>query len=219
MDDKLIVKAGRRVEDRLLYKKGTHTFKPGVSVLVGCNGAGKTTLLSRVREQLRKDPEKESTAFYEFYLKEQTGDLMDKFFRRQQYELLSLTMEASEGEKINISTFELVDELKKYYGQIEKGEFKYKRIVVIVDSIDSGWSLDQYDNFYYAMDSFVKYFDYKSIPFYLIITSNTYELSRKYPSYDVQNARYREFKGYDDYRKFILRTRKFKDSCIGIDDE
>ena len=216
MDDKLIIKAGRRIEDRLLYKKGTHTFKPGVSVLVGCNGAGKTTLLSRIREQLRKDPEQKSTALYEFYLKEETKDLKDKFFRRQQYELLALTLEASEGECINISTFDLVEELKKYYHDIENGKFDKKRIVVLVDSIDSGWSLDQYGNFYHAMDSFLKYFEYKSIPFYLIITSNTYELSRKYPSYDVQGASYVEFKGYDDYREFILKTRKYKDKCLGI---
>ena len=37
-----------------LYQKANFTFKPGLTVLVGCNGAGKSTLIQMVSQSLQK---------------------------------------------------------------------------------------------------------------------------------------------------------------------
>ena len=35
-----------------IYKKGSATIYPGITVLVGCNGSGKTTLMRIIKEKL-----------------------------------------------------------------------------------------------------------------------------------------------------------------------
>jgi hypothetical protein len=49
---------------------------------------------------------------------------------------------------------------------------------------------------------------------YIVISANEYELARCEKCFDVQNCKYREFKTYDSFRKFILKSREKRDNAI-----
>lgn len=46
---------------------------------------------------------------------------------------------------------------------------------------------------------------------FIVITANEYELCRGNKCFDVNSGEYIDFKDYEDYRKFILKSREKKD--------
>ena len=49
---------------------------------------------------------------------------------------------------------------------------------------------------------------------YIVIAANEYELARGENCFDVNKGVYLTFKDYEDYRKFIIKSRKRKDARI-----
>ena len=49
------------------------------------------------------------------------------------------------------------------------------------------------------------------VKLFIVITANEYELCRRNKCFDVNSGEYIEFKDYEDYRKFILKSREKKD--------
>ena len=46
---------------------------------------------------------------------------------------------------------------------------------------------------------------------YIIAAANEYELANGEDCFDVMNGKYIRFENYDDFKKFILRSRKKKE--------
>lgn len=51
----------------------------------------------------------------------------------------------------------------------------------------------------------------KGIELYIVVSANAYELAAGEACFDVIGGKYVRFGSYDEYREFVLKTRKEKD--------
>lgn len=51
----------------------------------------------------------------------------------------------------------------------------------------------------------------REIELYIVVSANAYELAAGKNCFDVIGGKYVRFGGYDEYREFVLKTRKEKD--------
>ena len=199
-------------------------IKSGVTVLVGCNGAGKSTLLHNIREELKKenipvfvyDNEKggghNSIGESMFY-----GDIV----------LGATAMCSSEGENISINLGKVASKLRKFIQTGDNGDRfnKLGRLLsgedeqevtsnerwILLDAMDSGYSIDNViemkDFFQMVLDDAKMH----GMEVYIVISSNEYELAYNSECFDVIEGKYVSFDGYEDFKKFILKTREKKD--------
>lgn len=199
-------------------------IKSGVTVLVGCNGAGKSTLLHNIREELKKenipvfvyDNEKggghNSIGESMFY-----GDIV----------LGATAMCSSEGENITINLGKIASKLRKFIQTGDNGD-RFNRLGrllagedenevtsnerwILLDAMDSGYSIDNViemkDFFQMVLDDAKMH----GMEVYIVISSNEYELAHDSECFDVMEGKYIRFEGYEEYKKFILKSREKKD--------
>lgn len=202
-------------------------FKPGLTVLVGCNGIGKTTTLENIKEQLKE--EKVPCVMFDQLNEDVAGDAL----WNQDYSLAANAMASSEGEKIGLAVKQFSTKLRDfiYNGRYSRGhDLAYiihkeeidkevreilrpqKERWILIDAIDSGYSIDNTVEIKELFDTIIKdttdNFD-KEV--YLIVSANAYELARNEQCMDVTTGKYITFKDYEDYRRFILKTRQKKE--------
>lgn len=216
--------------------KSTITLEPGLTILTGCNGAGKTTLINNIKEQAENDnipchlydnltDGKNSFGYLMGGYTDVPGDGVDTAIA---------LCSSSEGEQIKInlgrqstlfSEFINTGEFKnsRYrLGKVLKGltntEFESKsssnKRILLFDASDSGVSIDAIcefkELFYKVIDAATK----NNVEMYIIIAANEYELCRNEKCFDVIHGEYISFKDYEDYREFILNSRKEKEKRI-----
>lgn len=204
------------------------TIKSGLTVLVGCNGAGKTTLLQNIQSELKKE-----NIPCHFFDNLHDGGSASKSMAafEENWEFVATSMCSSEGENINMNIGSLAKKLKEFMvtGRISdrfsrigdafarfSGEKEYevpgsKERWLLLDAIDSGFSID---NVVETKDFFkmvIKDFQNHGYELYVVAAANEYELASGEECFDVMNGKYVRFKDYDDFKKFILRSREKKD--------
>ena len=183
---------------RNVYRSKTSEFKPGVNVLVGCNGSGKTTIIKCLQDILRYNNFK-----YRSYdnLRSGSSNSVSRAFFYGDMEFGVSMLSSSEGEGIVIN-------LGKYFQTIVKFANEYKNKVcppiVFLDAIDSGMSIDNIDDLSYVLNDICQ----KNPRLYIIISANSYELTRGNRCWDVKGSREITFKSYEEYKKFIIKTKK-----------
>ena len=89
-----------------------------------------------------------------------------------------------------------------------------------MDAVDSGYSVDNVgslkeDFFQVVLEDAKK----EGIELYIVIAANEYELARGESCMDVMNGKYLTFRDYEDYRKFILNSRKRKEKRMEAADK
>lgn len=194
-----------------LYNKCTHTFNKGLTVLVGCNGAGKSTTITQIRKKLVAD----NRPVFGFDNIINGGSnlyqgLLEGYHPGGVKALSSLAC-SSEGEKIQQNmVIKARNGLKK---AIEKAsESGDKELFLLFDAVDSGASIDNI----IEMKDFFKLIiqdqkEKNDIDVFVIVSANSYEMANGEACYDIGHNKYVTFKDYDDYKKFILKSRKFKE--------
>lgn len=208
-------KIDKYTENRQLYLKQEHEFNEGVTILVGCNGSGKSTLLKRVRDIIVKN---EDICVLEHFSRDEERFFKDRCLRAEDYGTLSASMQGSEGENISIMMGTFFSKVGYTRKQFEDKEKKFDTVFMIMDSIDSGWSIDQYKDFNYVLNLIISDFSSLGVKVYCLISSNTYELVEAFNSYDVQHNKYVKFKSYDDYRKFVVKSRELKEKYLDAEE-
>lgn len=201
-------------------------IQQGLTVLVGCNGSGKTTLLHNIKSELKKE---DIPVFY--YDNEKDGgnnSISESIF----YGNLSFTATAlcsSEGENISLNLSKIASKLRKFVETGDNGD-RFNALAktlalkddneennvlnerwILLDAMDSGYSIDnviEMKDFFDLVIKDAKEFD---IELYIMISSNEYELAHESKCFDVMEGKYIQFASYEDYKKFILRTREKKD--------
>lgn len=184
-----------------IYKKTSVTIETGVTVLVGCNGAGKTTMLKMIEDQL-----KESEEAYLYYdnLRDGNSSAMSKFGYYGQLDKLATMACSSEGERIMIVLGEKAGEI----GRLAR-ENRDRDIYILFDAVDSGFSIDHICDLKELLFKTVLEDHPKDV--YIICTANSYEMVRGEDCIDVSRCKHIRFKDYEEYRKFILKSRELKD--------
>jgi len=201
-------------------------IQQGLTVLVGCNGSGKTTLLHNIKSELKKE---DIPVFY--YDNEKDGgnnSISESIF----YGNLSFTSTAlcsSEGENISLNLSKIASKLRKFVETGDNGD-RFNALAktlalkddneennvsnerwILLDAMDSGYSIDNVIEMKDFFDLVIKDAKEFGIELYIMISSNEYELAHESKCFDVMEGKYIQFASYEDYKKFILRTREKKD--------
>lgn len=188
-------------DDNKIFAKASVSIEPGVTVLVGCNGAGKTTMLRMIEEQLKKNKE----AYIVFdNLREGNSSAMERYCWNGDIDRTATMFCSSEGERIMIV-------LGEKAGQIGRlaARNRDKDIFILFDAVDSGFSIDNIGDLKESLFDTVLEDHPKDV--YIICTANSYEMARGQDCIDVNACKHIRFKDYEDYRNFILKSRKRKD--------
>jgi hypothetical protein len=121
--------------------------------------------------------------------------------------LAGTLMCSSEGEQIFINIGTVTRKIASLVAQNRKA----KEIFILFDAIDSGLSIDYVNDVKkYLFETILA--DAAPIDVYIIVSANAYEFCRGEKCFDVRKGVYREFKTYNAYRNFILRSRRDKDA-------
>lgn len=192
-----------------IFPTSTIQLNPGLTVLIGCNGSGKTTLLRQLKEQCHKlgvpvfmydnynEGGHSATSYAGF-----TGN----------YERVAQDIMSSEGEKISNN----INDLAAKIGAFVRKNKDAEKIFILLDAIDSGYSVDnvvelKQDLFRFVIDDCTK----NGIELYIVVSANEYEMARGEECFDVTACKYIEIGSYDEYRAVIIETRKKKNKRYG----
>lgn len=188
-----------------LFTKANITLKSGVTVLVGCNGSGKTTLIRSIKRYLNDN--KELVFDWDNYADGGINSMNEYLFHGD-IESVSLMAMSSEGEKIY---YNLGNKFAKIKSIVEHSNGK-NNIFILMDAIDSGLSIDNVIEIKEFIHKILEpdIINMGIIP-YIIIIANGYEFTDSEDCFDVKHCKYVRFKDYNDYKKFILNSRKEKD--------
>lgn len=202
-------------------------LEKGLTVLVGCNGVGKTTLLQNIKEYLKE--ENIPVNLYD-NLKEGGMNSIENCLYRGDTEgaaLLKALLYSSEGESIKVNIGQQIESYVNYLktGSMRKSkrlffddkddeDVESKTRVLLFDAIDSGLSVDSVIEIKFVCEQLIKKADEMGVDLYIVISANEYEMARGEACFEVTKGKYIKFDDYEDYRKFILSTRKQKDKRI-----
>lgn len=202
-DGKIKIQRDPYVDKEYLYARNEYQFKPGLTVLVGCNGAGKTSLLQAIEHLL--DKEKVPVMMYD-NLHDGGHNARSSALFRQQFEVAATLMCSSEGEQISINIGQIATKI----GAFVRKNMGKPEIWILFDAIDSGLSVD---NVVEIKDDLFRTILETTLgsDVYIIVSANEYEMCRGEQCFSVASGEYTTFDDYEQYRKFILESRKTKD--------
>ena len=173
-----------------LFKKKTISLESGITVLVGCNGSGKTEFLFRVKRNL-----------YE------AGDipclLLDCKNNASFKHSASIILNST-GEALFIRISEHISRIRNFISKSEDESTNERWI--LFDNIDNGFSIDNISQFKDLLNEMLKDAKKQGIELFIVVTSNTYEMTIDQKCFDVVKGSYVNFDNYDDYKKFIIAS-------------
>lgn len=193
------------------YGTGSEIFEtrqieinPGITVLMGCNGAGKSTFMKIIKDKCKRD-----NIQHYFYDGASQGHS-----EAQQYALdydpkfLFLSARSSEGEWV-LGAFNMhMDKLIKFV----KGSKPNTDIVVLIDAVDSGLSIDAITNFRDLFDIMSEDCTKRNINLYLIISANNFKMAKDYDCVYPVTGEHMKFDKYEDYQEFIIKSAETRDA-------
>lgn len=188
-------------DDVPLFKHSKLAINSGLTVLVGCNGSGKTTLLNILKSKA-KERKDAIVIDYNDRAKGGTNRIGELIAYGNIEQAASMTI-SSEGERIHQS----VGILYSRMGSRIRKE-RPKEAWILMDAVSSGLSIDNI----IEIKDFVEFVqkEEKSIDFFFVISTNEYEFTVGADCIDVTTFVHKEFKTYNAYKKFILKTRQTK---------
>lgn len=209
-------------------------LQQGLTVLVGCNGAGKTTLLMNIKEEckINKVPCHLFDNLHDGGNSSVLGSILGgyKEFETDNLSFGASLWTASEGEgiKMNISRQSSLykEFLKTGYFRTKTNKFLLSlrddkdneitdnKRVLLFDATDSGMSIDSVCEIKGLFNLVLEDAKKDNKELYIIIAANEYELARGEQCFDVNDGKYLTFSDYEDYRNFILNSRKKKEKRI-----
>ena len=193
-------------EGQVLYRKANIEINPGITVLVGCNGSGKTTLITQLQNILRK----ENIIYTSFNNPFDGGENARSWAGYcGNISFLATSTMSSEGENIVMNIGNYAVKIRKAVEKVK--DMENKELWIFFDAVDSGLSIDGIRE---IKNDFLKLVQddckAKGIEVYIIISTNAYEFANGEQCFDIYNGKYRMFKSYDDYSKFICNSREIK---------
>lgn len=219
------IKISRQPEGRKfrLFNFANIELKPGITVLVGCNGYGKTTFIEECMWDLQS--KKIPVILYD-NLHDGGVDYGDCIYGdKERRELAFLKMNSSEGECIVLNLGKFVSGLKYFLRNGYKKPTGLSTLLndkkleqsssneryIFLDAIDSGLSIDAMEYIMKVLNIIINDEEFKDKDTYIILSTNSYEFVRNNRCLDVHTMNEIYFKDYEEYRKFILKTRSIKD--------
>ena len=154
---------------------------------------------------------------------------MSSYLFMGDYRSIASVFSASEGEAVfrnyankvyhEIATFRDTKIISRHPEENALLRYKYirmdkaKNLLVILDGIDSGVSLDMtldIKNFLHTILEDLRT-RIPKVPVYILVSSNSWEFCEGERCLDARSLKFKEFSSYEEYRKYILDSRKKKD--------
>lgn len=188
-----------KIEDRYdLHHGFTLTISPGFTALVGPNGAGKTTLLQQIKEYA----DREKIDVWEYSnLRDGGRAAIERYTLYGNVQNIAAAMMSSEGECVALNFGNRVGALGQTVRHHVKAE---KPLIVLLDSIDSGVSIDRARELRGLFDLIVEHDISEGAEIYIIMAVNHYEIANApVDCVNVRNGKHMKFDSYDKYAEFI----------------
>jgi len=188
-----------------LFSKDEITISTGINTLIGCNGSGKTTLLKSIEEYLKK----EKIKYFKYSNYKDGGSNASSFYSFEgNTQMLATNMLSSEGEEIyNNLGMRFLRKIGKYI----RSNPDEKEIWFLIDSIDSGLSIDNIEEVKELFNEICK--SNKEKDYYFVIAANNFELVYDTIAISVNNFNIEEFK-HDEYLRYVEKIKKSKENKI-----
>lgn len=218
-------------EEEYLFKKDQLTLSDQVTVIVGPNGYGKTTLVTMLKEALEKDGamsfsnnayarglarafelavedkykrDNASIGFisYDSHADDHTNSISASLVNNNMQQLL-LRRESSEGENNLISLADLFDNAQAVANENPDLE----HLIIFVDGIDSGLSVDKIDFIVRNLDLKIKQVESQNpdLNVALVFTANHYEMVRNLPTIDPITFETINYSDYEEFRSDMIK--------------
>ena len=191
-----------------IFSKSEMTINPGFTVLVGCNGIGKSTFIKTIKQDLKSN----NIKCIDFdNLVDGGSNSTGMAIVHNDYMSAIQNVFSSEGEVIINNIGRLATQFGNTvrYFNTSSGS---NELWIVLDAIDSGLSIDNIEEVKSLFDLVIQDCKSSGIEVYIVASANEYEMARGEQCLDVYNGEYIEFKSYEDFRRFILKSRKIKDS-------
>lgn len=215
--------------DKYLFENDQLTLTQKVNIFVGPNGYGKTTLLRMMKQALEKQgafsfsnnaySRSVSKAFRNVLSSDSTVDNEDKAtlgfisydshaddhtntmsstLANKDLVQFALRGESSEGQNNLYSMMDLFNNAQA----IAKKHQNLEQLIIFVDGIDSGLSVDMIDLIIRTLDVKMKQVEDKNpnLEVAMIFTTNNYEMVRNMIALDPITSESIEYKSYEDFR-------------------
>lgn len=216
--------------DDYMFEKGTLTLTQKVNIFVGPNGYGKTTLLRMMKQALEKqgafsfsnnaysrsvskafrnvlssdstvdDEDKATLGFisYDSHADDHTNTMSSTLANKDLVQF-ALRGESSEGQNNLYSMMDLFNNAQA----IAKKHQNLEQLIIFVDGIDSGLSVDMIDLIIRSLDVKMKQVEDKNpnLEVAMIFTTNNYEMVRDSIALDPITSEPIEYESYEDFRK------------------
>ena len=191
--------------DEILFTgKLTRSIKPGITILTGCNGSGKTTILNEIEYKYANNNK------YKLFT---WNGLVDKKYAKDtalesgEMSLLASLAFSSEGEEIDINIGVLARTIGRFVAANED-----KDLIILLDALDSGLSIDNIVEIKtFFKDMLIPDIEKMGHNCYVLIPANEYEMARGERCVDARTGKELIFGDYEEYRNYILKSRKVKD--------
>ena len=216
-------------EGKYLFEKDQLTLTDQVTVFVGPNGYGKTTLVTMLKEALENDraisfsnnPHARSIArafklavtdksknpsigfiSYDSHADDHTNSISASLVNNNMRQLL-LRRESSEGENNLISLADLFDNAQAVANENPDLE----HLIIFVDGIDSGLSVDKIDFIVRNLDLKIKQVESQNpdLNVALVFTANHYEMVRDLPTIDPITFEKISYNDYEEFRSDMIK--------------
>lgn len=184
-------------------------IKPGYTCIVGPNGTGKTTMLEQIKDYCKSRNNEFIMLSYD-NLRDGSNRQYGKFLDHGRFEMIANLTSSSEGEGIVINLGEFATSCGKATAKAIESN---KKLVILLDGIDSGTSIDKIYSFKdYFVKTILDHCYSNGVEVYIISTANSYAMVEDGVDCIIaSNARHRKFRGYKDFKRFILNNRKYKE--------
>lgn len=216
-------------DDYVIYSKDSVTINTGFTMLCGCNGSGKSTLLHQIQEYLKEN----KIPVYTYDDTTEGGlNASNAMLYYGDIDMLTYNMMSSEGEsRLNnlgrhlgsmkhfIETGLIKNMYKTTFGH-DDSEISSNERWILIDATTSGLSIDVINEIIDIFNLMKEDAKKSNADLYIVVAANEYEVTQ-HADYciDVQNLQNVKFETYDEYKKFILESRKQKDNRIKLDNE
>ena len=212
----------------------TIELKEGLTVLVGCNGIGKSTTLHNLEESLKKD---KMPYLVHDNLHEHGGSAaLGRAMYADNFTLGATLMTSSEGECITANLGTTVGQLHDFLvtgmtdeaKRVARLQSAVKNIIddheyetesplpnnrfILMDAIDSGYSIDNVIALKDVLRMVIEDGQAMGNHMYVVASANEYELASGEQCLDVTTGSYLTFSNYEDYKEFIIKSSRKKES-------
>ena len=187
-------------------KSFTVEFNPGYTCIVGPNGTGKTTMMKQIESFCKHNFEEFKVVKFD-NVKEGGSHRFQEFLYTGKIDMIATISFSSEGEGIIINLGEFATKCGQATRECKKNN---KKLVILVDGVDSGTSIDKIEDF---KENFCKFISShcasQNIEVYIIATANNYAMvSNGVDCVSAINGTHKSFKTYKSFENFVMKYKK-----------